>query len=591
MMYGTRYLSLSFSSCALALSLAAGGCTGDEPVVFAPGLPPGTPEAEQQLEVARIEGEKVMKARFVRDERLDAFETRRARVDELGIAHVRTQQLYKGVRVWGGEAIVHLDPDGTVRDVTDSIERTVFVSSVQPKLKAEQAIARAIELDGCNACLGARNPAELPEGDDGALPVRNGPSRDWGCPCLTADPDADLWIMPEATAGRLVWRVRLEREEANDKAAFPVLFIDANTGALAWKYDNLQSQTADDVSLYSGTVSVVATLNGSYYNLEDRSASRKTGTYDMRTKTALYYKFLDKDNQWGVSGTVKGETSYTSQRAGVDAHWGADKVLAYYSSQHGRSGLDGSGGPFYSGTGLITSFVHYGRNYANAYWSGSYMVYGDGDGTNLKPLVALDICGHEMTHGVTQFEANLTYSSESGALNESMSDVFGELIELYAKGSNPDWRVGGQIMVSTATGQNAIRYMLNPHEKYRSSNYTADDDPDHYSERYTGTSDNGGVHINSGIGNKAFTLVAVGGTHHLSPGTTFTGIGTDKAGKIWYKALADYMTASTNFAGARVATLKAAEVLYPDVTNADGSTSDSPEYTAVAGAWTAVGVN
>ncbi|MEJ7862642.1 MAG: M4 family metallopeptidase, partial [Pyrinomonadaceae bacterium] len=219
--------------------------------------------------------------------------------------------------------------------------------------------------------------------------------------------------------------------------------------------------------------------------------------------------------------------------------------------------------------------------YNNAYWNGTAMTYGDGDGTQFTPLVTLDICGHEMTHGVTERTANLTYSGESGALNESMSDVFGAMVELRARGGTitaDTWKIGEQAYTPSTTGD-ALRYMDNPHAK-SGGGYTADDDPDHYAERYTGTADNGGVHINSGIGNKAFYMAAAGGMHHRS-GVTVTGIGTNPAEKIWYRALTVYMTSSTNFSGARTAMLNAATDLY-------GSTST--QYNTIATTWCAVGV-
>jgi hypothetical protein len=205
------------------------------------------------------------------------------------------------------------------------------------------------------------------------------------------------------------------------------------------------------------------------------------------------------------------------------------------------------------------------------------MVYGDGDGVNFSPLVTLDIAGHEMTHGVIQYTANLVYLNESGALNESWADVFGAMLERHVKGQSANtWLIGEQAYTPGVAGD-ALRYMDDPH---RAPNFgaTADDDPDHYSERYTGSGDNGGVHINSGIANKAFYLVAQGGTHHL--GGSMTGIGADAAARIWFNALS-FMTTTTNFAGARTATLNAAAALYG---------SGGVQHTAVAAAWCMVGV-
>ena len=199
------------------------------------------------------------------------------------------------------------------------------------------------------------------------------------------------------------------------------------------------------------------------------------------------------------------------------------------------------------------------------------MTYGDGNGSTFSPLVTLDICGHEMTHGVTERTAGLVYSNESGALNEAMSDVFGAMVERYTEGENSNtWKIG-EDAYTPATSGDALRYMNDTHRG---------GDPDHYSERYTGSADNGGVHTNSGIANFAFYLLAKGGTHHL--GGSMTGIGADKARLIWYRALTSYMTSSTNFKGARTATLNAASALYG---------TGSAEYNAVASSWSLCGVN
>ena len=312
--------------------------------------------------------------------------------------------------------------------------------------------------------------------------------------------------------------------------------------------------------------------------------TRRMGTFNMNntgnTTTGTggtQSRYTDTDDVWDS----------TTQRAGVDAHYGAAKTFDYYQTVHGRNGINGSGGPgtttaaVNSGISLIVSRVHFGSNYNNAFWNGSVMTYGDGNGTSFSPLVTLDIAGHEMTHGVTQFTANLTYSNESGALNESMSDVFGAMVERYARGGvvNSDtWKIGEQAYTPSTSGD-ALRYMDNPHAK-SGGGFTADDDPDHYSERYTGSSDSGGVHINSGIGNKAFYLVAAGGTHHLS-GVTTTGIGANDAERIWYRGLTVYMTSGTNFSAARTATLNATTDLFG---------AASTQYNTVATAWCAVGV-
>ena len=479
-------------------------------------------------------------------------------------AHTHFQQTYNGIPVFGGEAIVHLDTvtDSEARPATDNLIAGVDVSTT-PNLSAADAIAAAKgkykEKKGCDECL-------------------------------TDAPTADLWVLRHEGVDYLTYRVQLARLDGTEETSEPVYFIDALSGAVVWSYDNLQTQSAtgSGVSLYSGTQSINTYRSGANYYMENHS--RGLGTFDNRN-TARFnifggissygtiYHYTDADNVWNA----------TAQKAGVDAHFGASKVYDYFLNVHGRNGIDGSGGPrtIYSINGtttLVSSIVHFGKSYNNAFWSSSrnQMFYGDGDGAQFNALVTLDICGHEMQHGITSRTAGLIYSGESGALNESWSDAFGVMVELYARGGVENantWRIG-EDAYTPATSGDALRYMDTPHSA-GNYGYTTNDDPDHYTERYTGTGDNGGVHINSGIPNHVFYLVVKGGTHAHIPGPFVTGIGPDKAAKIWYRALTTYMTSSTNFAGARTATLNAAADLYG---------TGSVEYTAVANAWTACGV-
>ena len=459
----------------------------------------------------------------------------RAFVDELDLTHTRFQQTIDGVPVFGGEGIVHLRRDRSIAAVTDAFVPHLAVSTT-PKLSSDQAIDRALPTGACATCL--------------ATP-----------------PAADLWAMRHAGKDHLVWRVQLRLHEGTNRISLPVVFVDAHTGEIVWQYDNLQ--TGSGPSLYSGTVGFETTPSAGLFYLED--LSRKLGTFDATGDTAS--RFTDADDLWDAAG----------QRAGIDAHYGAIQAWEYYQSVHGRNGIDGNGGPgsrlaIDGVTSVIASNVHYGTSYNNAFWDGS-MTYGDGDGIAFSPLVALDVVGHELTHGVTEYTAGLIYMSEPGALNESYSDIFGALIERHARGdSDGIWKIGDEVY-TPATPGDALRDLASPHQA-SNKGYTVDDDPDHYSERYLGANDNYGVHINSGIPNKTFHLLAMGGTHHL--GGSMAGIGPDKAAAIWYKALTAYMTSNTYFAGAARATYLAAIALHGE---------ESPEAAAVVSAWGLTGIS
>lgn len=461
---------------------------------------------------------------------------------------VHVRHTHAGVPVFGSEAIVEMETDGALVTLVDEVKPEVGRGrkSNKPGVIAATAVETAIAAAG------------------------------FGKDKLTEKPETSLWFYRDGKGDdRLAWRIALRREDGTPDVAFPVYFIDAETGKqILFQYDNLQTAgvTVSGASNYHGTVNLPGYQSGSTYYLED--VSRKIGTFNYNNTTSSVSRVTDPDGVFNA----------TNQKSAVDAHHAAKIAFDYYKDVHGRVGIDGSGGPaFYTAidgaTGLISSRVHYSTNYNNAFWNGTSMTYGDGDGTTFSSLTTLDIAGHELTHGVIERTAGLVYSGESGALNESIADVFGAMIERHARGELANtWKIGEEAFTPANGTGDALRHLDNPHAA-ANSGFTADDDPDHYSERYTGTADNGGVHINSGIANKAFYLAAKGGTHHK--GGSMTGIGADAAAKIWYRALTTRMTSSTNFAGARAATLDAAAALYG---------SGSAQYKAVCDAWALVGV-
>lgn len=477
---------------------------------------------------------------------VDDYQVRKVEIDELRMAHTRVRQTLDGIPVWEGEAIVHLDTEGRLTTITDDLKETVAVNT-KANISEKQALRYAM-----NAYSGKAR--------------------------MTDSPQVEMYIYRAADRDHLVYRVETPRLDGSADTSAPVVFVDAHTGEIVDGYDNLQTGTGS--SLYSGTVSISTSLSGANYYMED--TTRRQGTFNMNntgnTSTGTggtQSRYTDADDNWTA----------TNARAGVDAHYGAAKTFDYYQTVHGRNGIDGNYGPgtttaAANSVSIVASRVHFGSGYNNAFWYQNMMSYGDGDGTTFSPLTSTDVCGHEMTHGVTERTANLTYSKESGALNESWSDIMGAMVELYADGgvvSTNTWLIGEDIYTPGTAGD-ALRRMDNPN---------AVGDPDHYSLRlYPGTctpssaNDQCGVHTNSSISNHAYYLMAAGGTNRVS-GVAVTGIGGTDAAKIFYRALTVYMTASTNFAGARTATLNAATDLFG---------SSSAQYNTVATGWCAVGV-
>jgi bacillolysin len=261
---------------------------------------------------------------------------------------------------------------------------------------------------------------------------------------------------------------------------------------------------------------------------------------------------------------VSGNNAWSSKTA-VSAHYNGGKAYEYYKTVHARNSINGKGGNIIS---LINIADKDGSNLGNAFWNGEAMFYGNGDATFLPLAKGLDVAGHEMTHGVVQNTANLEYQGESGALNESFADVFGSLID------RDDWLIGEDVVKpGGGFASGALRSLQDPHNGAATGDFGSGWQPRKFSERYTGTQDNGGVHLNSGIPNNAYFLFA-----------SNAAVGKDKAEKVYYKVLSDYLTKSSKFIDARIAVLRAAKELYGDaVASVAAAAWDAVEVTTATG--------
>jgi Zn-dependent metalloprotease len=264
----------------------------------------------------------------------------------------------------------------------------------------------------------------------------------------------------------------------------------------------------------------------------------------------------------------------TGDPASDEAYDGAGSTYDLYQNVYNRNSIDGNGL-------RMDSTVHYQKGYDNAFWNGSQMVYGDGD-EDLPPAqrlfnrftISVDVIGHELTHGVTQYEAKLAYANQPGALNESMSDVFGVLVKQYKLGQTADqadWLIGEGLFTSNVHGV-ALRSMKAPGTAYDDPVLGKDPQPAHMKDYVNTIEDNGGVHINSGIPNHAFYVVA----------TTIGGNAWEKAGRIWYVTLRDKLSITSDFQVAADLTFQTAGELYG---------AESLEQQAVRNGWAEVGIN
>ncbi|MFJ9398935.1 M4 family metallopeptidase [Streptomyces californicus] len=340
---------------------------------------------------------------------------------------------------------------------------------------------------------------------------------------------------------------------------------DAATGKKLHSYEAVETGTGN--SQYSGEVEITTTKSGSGFELTDGDRGGHK-TYDLNQGSSGTGELVtDDDDTWGDG------TGADRQTAAVDAHYGAAKTWDFYQTALGRDGIAGDGKAAYSR-------VHYGENYVNAFWDDSCfcMTYGDGEG-NKNALTAIDVAAHEMTHGLTSATANLDYAGESGGLNEATSDILGASVEFFADNAADagDYLIGEKIDING--DGSPLRYMDKPSKDGNSADFW---------DENLGDLD---VHYSSGVANHFFYLLAEGsgkktvnGVEYDSPtadGSTLTGIGREKAYQIWYKALSVYMTSTTDYAGARVATEKAATDLFG---------ADSEELKAVSATWTGVNV-
>ncbi|KNH37264.1 M4 family metallopeptidase [Exiguobacterium acetylicum] len=432
---------------------------------------------------------------------------------------VRLQQEVDGVPVFGSVVVGNVAKDGTLKAVVNDAVN----------VKGKPGLAKKATLSEKKAIKLYQKAIKASE--------------------FEVAPKAELVIYPVKDDAVYAYKVTSTVLAGKEPSRW-TYFIDANSGKVLNKFDQLAHATGTTVLGTSATFNT--TLSGSTYYLQDTTRGKGVYTYDAKNRTSLPGTlWADADNVFNA----------TYDRAAVSAHVNAAKTYDFYKNTYGRNSFDNAGA-------RLNSTVHYSTNYNNAFWDGTKMVYGDGDGTTFVALSgALDVVAHELTHAVTEYTAGLVYQNESGAINEAVSDIMGTVAE-YTVGSNFDWLVGEDIYTPGVSGD-ALRSMSNP---------AAYGDPDHYSKRYTGTQDNGGVHINSGIINKAAYLLGNGGTFY---NVSVTGIGVPKLGAIYYRALNVYLTPNSNFSSLRAAVVQSAKDLY-------GSTS--AEATAAAKSFDAVGV-
>ncbi|MDX1683989.1 MAG: M4 family metallopeptidase [Saprospiraceae bacterium] len=484
--------------------------------------------------------------------------------DQIGMRHTRSQQVHEGIPVEGAILLVHGDDHG-VNHSNGLIVRGKFPAT-SPSISRNMAFRLMrdyyasyelyFEDDGLEAWI-----KEI-EGDPNATFKPRGK--------LVY---ADERYRNQAKHYRLYWKFEVYVKKPIDREW---IYIDAQTGQVGFVQQGTTSGCAKHdhghhaamecdmlsggpslgrgITRYIGEVEIVTdSIADSLYILNDETRGQGVRTYNALEKTDPdeAVDFEDDDNYWNMVNADRDE-------AAIDAHHGAQMTYDYWWESFNWSSFDGNGSP-------MLCYVHWDVGWFNASWNGRFSRYGDGRG---DPLTYIDIVAHEFAHGLTGTTSGLIYANESGALNESFSDIFGTAVEHFALGDDFQWFIG--------IPNDPFRSMARP---------GMFGDPDTYlgDNWFTGSSDNGGVHSNSGVQNFWYYLLVNGeeGTNDFGYEYEVDSLGWEKASAIAFRNLTTYLTPSSNYYDARLGSLQAAADLYGVC---------SPEVLAVSQAWAAVGL-
>ncbi len=474
--------------------------------------------------------------------------------DNIGFTHIKYFLYQKGFRIEGSMIVVHI-----LHGKINTINGDYFPTSGTTNISIDEKSAFQSAIHEINANT---YRWQIPSEEARIKRIKKDPNATWM-------PKAELVYCPNnynTKDFKLAYKFDIY---ATEPLVGKSVYVDVNTGKVIYSLNLIDNTDArgSAKTKYSGTRVIVGdSVGSSTYYLEE--TGRGGGINTLNLKTGMTYSsavdFTDADNYWNNVNASHDEVA-------GDAHWGAEMTYDFYYNNFGRNSFDNAGGTIYS-------YVHYSSKYNNAFWDGYEMNYGDGDGSLFYPLTCLDVCGHEITHGVTEYASKLAYQNESGAMNEGISDIFGTCIEFYGLGSSADWIIGKAITVSGK----GIRDMSAPKNFSQPNTYNGT-----YYVSTSGTpsasNDYNGVHTNSGVLNYWFYLVAHGGsgTNDNSNSYSVSGIGISEAQSIAYRTAIYYLTSSATFASARISSIQAAIDLYGGCSN---------EVIQVTNAWYAVGV-
>ncbi len=469
----------------------------------------------------------------------DDFKIEKSETDGLGFTHTKHGQYFKGIKVEFGSYITHARK-GIIETMSGDYKKIEDGFSVKPVLTEALAL---------KAALTAVNAKEyMWQTEDAAEYYAKVKGKYSPTGVLVIIENFQGNSKAEKIQSRLAYKFDIYATEPLSRAN---VYIDAKNGELIFSDAVIHHAAAPATfaTRYSGTQTATTDSYTGGFRLRDVSRGLGVETYNMKKKTRYTsaVDFVDANNQWTEYANVN------KDNAALDAHMGAQNTYDYFKNVHNRNSYNNTGAK-------IKSYVHYSANYVNAFWDGTRMTYGDGNGTTFDPLTSQDVCSHELGHAVCSSSANLVYQKESGALNEALSDIWGACVEYYKFPTKGTWNVGEDFDIANHQG---FRNMQNPNQF---------SDPDTYGGSFwinpnctpAQSNDYCGVHTNSGVLNFWFYLLTTGGagTNDIGNAYNVASIGILDAAKITYRMETVYMTSSTNYAGARTGAIQAAIDLF-----------------------------
>lgn len=467
--------------------------------------------------------------------------------DKIGFTHYRFQQTFNNIPVEGTMYIVHVKNGRIV-----SMNGLLFDNL---NLSTKQSVSESLALNKALSYMDAVSYRWQSEAYENMIKQQT------GNPLASWFPKGELVYAPEnlefkPAAYHLCYRFDIYSEKPVKRE---FVFVDVETSKIVLTKNRIHTLDVPGVAhtKFSGIRNITTdSINATTYQLRETGRGLGIETYNIlqSTNSGGAIDFTDTDNDWNNINADQDEVA-------TDAHWGAEMTYDYYFTKYGRNSIDGNGQK-------LISYVHYDVNLINANWDGTAMNYGDGDiSQGYAPLTCLDVTGHEITHGLTENTAGLVYSNESGALNESFSDIFGNTIRQFGKQSPTiDWFIGDEM------GGTPFRNMADPNQY---------DNPDCYGGTFWNAPNE--VHNNSGVQNFWYYLLVEGGTGTNDLGDVYSvnGLGIDNAAAIAFRCLTVYLSPGSTYADARYYSIQSAIDLFGPCT---------PEVISVTNGWYAVGV-